>query len=169
MSENEEVKQKVPPTEEDATKEQLTEEQPKKERDFLEGRISEAEEKSRVALGVAICCAVLTVVLFFWVRNETLKRVEHLEKQVSSIATTMDQLANEMRGKYALVQNRMNVLETAQKEQGERLVAMEEKIQAYADAELKRLKNEIVGELETLKVLGVDESKVDQIKELLAE
>ena len=167
MSENEEVKQEVPPTEEEATKEQLTEEQPKKERDFLEGRISEAEEKSRVALGVAICCAVLTVVLFFWVRNETLKRVEHLEKQVSSIATTMDQLANEMRSKYALVQTRMNALDATQKQQGERLAKVEDKIKRYSNAEAKRLKNEILGELETLKVLGVDKAKIETIKKLL--
>jgi uncharacterized protein HemX len=137
------------------------------QKDVMISKIQESEEKSKVALIVAVMTFVLVVVMFFWVRNETLKRVEHLEKQVSSIATTMEQLANEMRGKYALVQTRMNVLETTQKQQGERLAKVEDKIKRYSDAEAKRLKNEILGELETLKVLGVDKAKIETIKKLL--
>jgi uncharacterized protein HemX len=137
------------------------------QKDVMVSTIQESEEKSKVALVVAVMTLVLVVVMFFWVRNETLKRVEHLEKQVLSIAITMEQLANEMRGKYALVQTRMNVLETTQKQQGERLAKVEDKIKRYSDAEAKRLKNEILGELETLKVLGVDKAKIETIKKLL--
>jgi len=137
------------------------------QKDVMISKIQESEEKSKVALIVAVMTFVLVVVMFFWVRNETLKRVEHLEKQVSSIAITMEQLANEMRGKNALVQTRMNVLETIQKQQGERLAKVEDKIKRYSDAEAKRLKNEILGELETLKVLGVDKAKIETIKKLL--
>ena len=136
------------------------------QKDVMVSTIQESEEKSKVALVVAVMTLVLVVVMFFWVRNETLKRVEHLEKQVLSIAITMEQLANEMRGKYALVQTRMNVLETTQKQQGERLAKVEDKIKRYSDAEAKRLKNEILGELETLKVLGVDKAKIETIKKL---
>ena len=58
------------------------------QRDVVMGKIQESEEKSKVALIVAVMTFVLVVVMFFWVRNETLKRVEHLEKQVLSIAIT---------------------------------------------------------------------------------
>ena len=137
------------------------------QKDVVMGKIQESEEKSKIALIVAVMTFVLVVVMFFWVRNETLKRVENLEAQAVSIIKTIDSLAYEMRGKYALVQTRMNVLETTQKQQGERLAKVEDKIKRYSDAEAKRLKNEILGELETLKVLGVDKAKIETIKKLL--